>query len=296
MTKSHRLLIVGFVFLFFLGLFSRGETLGTTTSIPTIKHSIFDEQAFTQGITKAINKPYAFNHKLFGAVTPHHMLASHLISGVFQELSLYPPKTIILVGPNHEDRGSHSVITVSSQWETAAGIIKPDTLFIEKLLDQGLAFEDEETMLSDHAVASLLPFLKHFLPNTAVVPLLLKASTTSQEIETLATVITQHSGDDTAIVISTDFSHYLPLSIAEQKDEEMRAIFVRKNIPEILSLNNDYLDSPPSLALLLLVMDKKQINNMIEFDHNNSGLLVPDTQGETTSYFTLGFYKAADIQ
>jgi MEMO1 family protein len=261
------------------------------TQLPTIRFTAFDEHEFIRGIGIATHKPYSTNASLVGAVVPHHMVASHMIAGVFEILAHNPPKTIVLIGPNHTESGSYAVTSLNEEWETSHGLVYPSTQNIKTLTSLSFVGEDEDLLSKEHSIGTIVPYISYFLPNSKVIPLALKSTVTQSTIEQLADMLIGFEDTSTVYVVSTDFSHYLPLMIAEEKDKEMRQILESRDIPNILKLTNDHIDSPPSLALLLTIMQKKGATKMVEFEHNNSGLIIPDLQGETTSYFALGFTK-----
>lgn len=65
------------------------------------------------------------------------------------------------------------MLTSLFSWETPFGQIFPDGLIIKGLLAENLVEIDKEVLKNEHAVGALLPFLKFYLPEITVVPLII---------------------------------------------------------------------------------------------------------------------------
>ena len=103
------------------------------------------------------------------------------------------------------------------------------------------------------------------------------------------------SDKNVSLVISSDFSHYLPLAAAEQEDILTQNSFCSGNSQEILNLKNPAQSDCP-LCLWLLEQEAKKLDfwypNLI--NHNNSADLLKDySTKETTSHFTFSFSDSA---
>jgi AmmeMemoRadiSam system protein B len=95
---------------------------------------------------------------------------------------------------------------------------------------------------------------------------------------------------DTLLVASVDFSHYLPRDIADAKDVVTRQAIADFDLPAIMRMSPDYVDSPPSLGVLMQTMRLAGAAGPVEEAHTNSGYLLGSTVMETTSYFTFTYW------
>ncbi len=59
----------------------------------------------------------------------------------------------------------------------------------------------------------------------------------------------------------------------------------------LYTLGNDYLDSPPSIGVLLESMRALGSEEFVLLEHTNSGALAGDELSPTTSYFTGYYYR-----
>lgn len=228
------------------------------------------------------------SRRIIAAVVPHHLLASRLIIDLFTPLAAQKPDVIVLIGPNHANRGG-KIITGLNGWQTPEGTVRTDPGIVGLLLRSGAAVCDEKTLDHEHSMGNIMPFIRHTLPNTRVVPIILQGSIGLKETEKLMNVLEPALNRHTVLVASVDFSHYLPAREAAQKDAV--TLGVMKNFDDALffRLNNDYLDSPASLAAPFILAKKHGVGQFTLLANTNSGYMSGSQETATTSYFTLLF-------
>lgn len=226
---------------------------------------------------------------LAGGLVPHHNLAAANLSAFFLELEAQPPETVIVVGPNHENLGQH-VITGRYGWATPYGRVDPDLELIRQLSESGIATVDDHALSREHAIGALMPYLKYHAADTLVVPLILHSDLTREQIERLADRLAPYLTPNRLLIGSVDFSHYLTRSEAEEKDRVTLDAILRHDLAAIRQMNNDYVDSPPSLILLMLLMERLGATGPEILAHTNSGILLGSDLMETTSYFTFAYH------
>mgnify|MGYP001014089235 CR=1 FL=1 len=226
-------------------------------------------------------------HQVSGVV-PHHLVAGHLIADYFAGLSRQSPEVIIIVGPNHENRGG-KIITGFYDWQTPDGKVKTEFRVVEGLLDSHLAVQDETVLAAEHSIGSLVPFVHHYLPQTKIVPIILHHGVTTGEVDKLLTGIEPYLNEKTVLVASVDFSHYLTSREAENKDSQTLIHMRNFDYSTLFRLGDDHLDSPASLALAFRLAENQGVKDFQVLDHTNSGIIMNNYLMETTSYFTLIF-------
>ena len=146
-------------------------------------------------------------------------------------------------------------------------------------------------MKDEHAVAGLMPYIKYYLPQAQVVPLVISGRLNEDELRTLANKLAPLVSSDTILITAVDFSHYLPSKTAWEKDEVTEKVMREYDYQKLFKLNNDYLDSPPSIAVMLMTMENLGKQDFVIINHTNSGELLNDKLIPTTSYFSLVFYE-----
>ena len=236
--------------------------------------------------------------RVISAVVPHHLVAGHLIAEAMETLSRQQPELLIVVGPNHSNRGGR-IITGYNGWQTPSGIMYVDTDIVEILLNEGAAVRDEETLATEHSIGAVVPLIKYYIPKSRIVPLVLHYDVTLQEVDALLNTLNTYTKESnqkdpdikekTVIISSVDFSHYLTRSQAQLKDEETLIHMQNFDYATLFTLGNDYLDSPASLAAAFRQAERQSIKEFTILDNTNSGIIMQNDYMETTSYFTLFF-------
>src|SRR5260221_5015310 len=95
-----------------------------SASFPIHPLLVSDQEAFTKAIKNA--HPFTTN-QLRGGIIPHHLVASDNIAIFFATMKQFSYKTIILIGPNHYEKGNFDVLTSKIGWDSPYGIVEPDT-------------------------------------------------------------------------------------------------------------------------------------------------------------------------
>lgn len=262
----------------------------TTSNIPTHKVIFFDKDIFFKDAEKVKKENNKFTQHIYGGIVPHHLLPSDIIADFFNRLSSQGIKTIILIGPNHYEQGNFKALTSLYSWQTPFGNLDPNEMIIKDLIEDNLTSVDEKVLPADHAVSSIMPFIKYFLPEVKVVPILLSGFMSIDEVNLLSDRIKNYINDETIIIAAVDFSHFLPSTKAFEKDEVTFSAMKNFDYKKLLSLGNDYLDSPTSIIALLMVLQDLGKTNMELLHHTNSGEMQKNNYMETTSYFSIAYY------
>lgn len=302
MTKGKLILLiilalavgVGVAFIFPLNIINF-RVLGLNDSRDsniTLTANYFAEKEFYEGIIDANNKKSEFNGDgIYGGVVPHHLLPGYILSDFFEKLSKQNPKRIILVGPNHHEAGGIAPITSSANWKTQFGELKSDYPVVRDLIDKKVLVENDEVMVNEHSIGGILHYIKYYVPDSTVVPIILSSMTKPEEVSALAQEIEKYVDADTVVIASVDFSHYLNSKEAAEKDVVTRGIIEEFDYENLYRLDNDYVDSPNSIGLLLNLMQKVNAIKPNILFNTNSGILFDNDTIQTTSYFSIVFTR-----
>jgi len=280
----------------FLFIFFQNEGIHSENrkgDLPTHASYSFDKESFFEGVVTARRLgSYDDGGILAGGVIPHHTLPGFLIARFFLTLSDQetPPERIILIGPNHPDAGSSIVLTSSRKWETPFGRVDVDEEIVNKLLSQAVVGEDASIISREHSVVAIMPYIKYYLPEARVVPIVIQSKADAELVRRLTELLTSVSEARTVVVAAVDFSHYLTAAEATEKDRETKHLLLAFESDAFYDLGNEYLDSPASIALLLEMMKVRGVSGADIFENTNSGFLSGDFRKPVTSYFTVGFF------
>jgi AmmeMemoRadiSam system protein B len=239
------------------------------------------------------NKPAGTGgSRIAGGVTPHHLLAANMIAGFFRKLSDDTPKTIVVIGPNHKRIGFGGLQTSSSDWATPFGRLDADGEIVKMLVDKLNASENDSVMQEDHAVSALVPYIRYYLPDVRIVPILLHGNYSTADSIKLGKLLGKISAEAPGsidIIASVDFSHYLDAGTAYKMDDITLKAIRNNDIPAISRMSNDNMDSPPSIITLLGAMGAAGAAGPETAGHSNSSDITGSGYDNTTSYFTMFF-------
>ncbi|MGI6144747.1 MAG: AmmeMemoRadiSam system protein B [Clostridia bacterium] len=250
------------------------------------------EEGVITGERVVPEKPRELEGTILAGVVPHHLVAGSLIVEVLAALQPQEPELLIIVGPNHNNLGGR-IITGFADWQTPEGLVETEEEIVRILLEKKIAVQDEQVLCNEHSIGSLLPLIKHYLPQAKVVPLIFHHDVTLEEVDKLLAVLAPLLAEDNSVLLaSVDFSHYLTRKEAEEKDSFTLKVMNNFDYPTLFHLGNDYLDSPAALATVFRYGQRKGIHEFQLLANTNSGVILQNDYIETTSYFTVLFIKA----
>lgn len=229
------------------------------------------------------------NLTIKGGVVPHHAIASEMIAEFFNILSTQNPSTILLLGPNHTEKGNSKFVTSETMWQTPFGAVDSDMDLIQYLKSNNIITVDSYVVEEDQSIYAMIPYIKYFLPETKVVPVLISSSANEDEINRFVDQLINFTGKDqkTILVASVDFSHYLNQSEAKKRDDVTIRLIEQRDYSNLLKLNSDYLDGPQAVALLLKYLEKIDFKDMYFLGYDNSGTMIKNNTIPTTSYYSI---------
>jgi len=251
----------------------------------------YDEIAFKKSIDYASQSVVSDQH-IRGGIVPHHLLADRMIASFFQTISGEKPEIIIIIGPNHQGIGVKNVHTGPWNWQTPFGILETDKEIVGRLIEAKIADYSFTLLEEDHSISALIPYIKYYFPEAKVVALLVHGVYSLENSRQLGRDIYDLIKDENYLFLaSVDFSHYLPPAVSDRMDEITLRALENRDLTMISRMNNDFLDSPPSIVSLLTVMEEAKIKNMAVLAHTNAASITGIDTSENTSYFTIVFYE-----
>jgi poly-gamma-glutamate synthesis protein (capsule biosynthesis protein) len=186
---------------------------------PPIPSMYSDASSIMEAITREQPRS-AVNLSVTGISVPHHLLAADLIARGFWAASTGKYDRIVLLSPDHFNRSRLPLATTRRNFRTVFGLLENDLAATDPLLEAGDLFEDSDLFEAEHGISALLPFVKHFFPSAKIVPIAISSRSTRADWDRAVTVLEKMIGPRVLVVQSTDYSHYRPLSVAVQRDQE----------------------------------------------------------------------------
>ena len=255
----------------------------------TIKCNYYNENDFRISVSQA-DEAVPPSGVIKSGIVPHHLLAGRMIAGFFKVLAADPPKLVVVLAPNHKRSGMTDLHTSALNWETPFGVLEADSSAAVSLAKTLKAAESRSIMEEEYSISGLVPYIKHYLPEAKILPVLLHGGYGKENSERLGSFLAENlKGKKAVILASVDFSHYLPVDRADRMDEVTLQALENMDAEKISHMGNDNLDSPPSIIALLTAMESMQAKDFKLLGHNNSSRITGSGADYTTSYFTAVF-------
>jgi len=225
-------------------------------------------------------------------VVPHHLLAQEIIDDFFKYIfSREKPETIILLSPDHWHSAAlhqeNSFITVALEpGKEEFNHLKVDSNLLRKLAEKNKIVLNNPAVVSEFGITNLLPFMEKYFPETKILPLLIPAKISKEQVKQLVNSIDEVAPVRTILIASVDFSHYLPWQAANFHD--LKSIRVLLNFEEE-NFKNIEVDCWQALYAARLFAKLRQKEAPCIIAHKNSADFLKLDLEETTSYFSVIF-------
>lgn len=272
------------------------QTSQTVQTTPTAQNLIkvnqfVDTPTFLKEVNNKNTLPaYELGSEIQGIVVPHHLVAHEQINSMYQSIAgKVRPDLIVLIAPNHFGLGAYAQIakgtfvTAENQWVTS------DEELSEELIYSGL-FEQasEELLLKEHGCGVHFNYIGHYFKDVPVLTILLQEKRISKGLPELTTLIHEQVGERQVLYIaSIDFSHYLPLEVSNDMDNQTQKYIETNDLESLVHLSNDHIDSPSTYYVWSSLLTLQEPTSKVTIvDRGNSAYCLKDLNlKETTSYF-----------
>lgn len=206
---------------------------------------------------------------VYGGVVSHHIPTTipRLVEFYSKLKDAGRVKNFIIIGPDHTDAGNTPATVSAIGFATKFGSLEPIPAFAHSLEKLSFVSIDEKPFDPEHAIGSQTLLISKFFPEARVTPLILRSDITLAQAEALGEAIAPYLSDETVLIASVDFSHYLPTSQALVQDELSGQII--KNLDE-RSVRTIGADSDRSISVFVRAMKLKNARDTEDFEVLNT--------------------------
>lgn len=243
----------------------------------------FEDRSLFLSAIKRMNEPPGKGN-VTGITVPHHLLAADLIAKAFNYSSKGKYSRILVLSPDHFNLGSTNISTTSKSFCTGFGVIASDAGTANEL--KKLPFvRERDFFYREHGVQAILPFIKYYFPGSKVIVLTFKNSTPKAQLDELVDTSEKTLPQDTLIVQSTDFSHYLTPEQAKEHDGRTISIIKECSAEGTFSLKQpDDIDSIPCQYIQTRLQNELLGSKPVLLAHKNSQDYTKEKVSSSTSY------------
>lgn len=224
-----------------------------------------------------------------GITVPHHLLAADLIARGFWAASGGRYDRVILLSPDHYKLVAGGFATSAGGMDTPFGHLLGDAEAARKLLAQD-AFEAHPDIGIEHGLSGVAPFIKAFFPDARILPVVASIYATEADWQAVSDALLALVDDRTLIVQSTDYSHYLPLPAALQRDQEVLSILATARPAPIADLvQPDHMDSKAAQFIQAELQSRLGSHGVVVANRNS--VEYGADPRSTTSYITTVYLR-----
>ncbi|MFA6157493.1 AmmeMemoRadiSam system protein B [Mesorhizobium sp.] len=245
----------------------------------------YDDATLFKGAMAAVADVQPSNQRLTGITVPHHLLAADLVALGFRAASGFRYKRIVILSPDHFHKTHKLYATTSRGFDTVLGPVAADIQAVRQLETNGDIVEDSCLFDKEHGVRAMLPFLHHYFPEAKIVPVAMSVKARRGDWDRLAEALKPIVDQDTLIVESTDFSHYLPQHEARRFDQQSLNMLAAGSLDGIAMLRQpDHADSVGELYIQTRLQRELFGAQPLVVANENSQEHTSDYVERTTSY------------
>lgn len=248
--------------------------------------NFFDAKYFNHAVNSAQNTKKTANIK--AVVVPHHLIAADIIADILARIEKNNINNVVIIGPNHEDKNATTIASAYVEWQTPFGKARTNNELVGKFLVDLNLHNYAEVFSEEHSVGAIIPFIKYYYPKAKILPIIFNSTAGLSDARDVVYWLDKNLDENTLVVFSLDFSHYLTEHEAKAKDEMVKNFILSGDISNIINLNSDYVDSPAALATAVMYADYHNLQiNIVDQKNSNDFLERPSV--DITTYLSIIF-------
>ena len=169
-------------------------------------------------------------------IAPHagYMYSGEVAKKLFTSISSSEVDCFFLIGPNHTGLGRPISVFPPGVWETPLGSLEVDER-VKQLADGKIIFLDEEAHLFEHSIEVQTPFIRYFFPDARIIPICVMDQR-KDTMRYLSKRILELAEPGDFVLASSDFTHFEPSMVAQQKDSLLIQAILKYDVDEMYHL------------------------------------------------------------
>ncbi len=116
-------------------------------------------------------------------------------------------KRFIIIGPSHRTYFRGIAVSGEDSYETPLGRVMVDEISSNELSKHSVFKGPKDAELAEHSLEMQLPFLQVLFDDFSIIPLV-AGEMSNTDYEQAADILNPYLDEETAVVISSDFTHY----------------------------------------------------------------------------------------
>jgi AmmeMemoRadiSam system protein B len=233
-----------------------------------------------------------------GVVVPHAGLVYSGPIAAWSFKALFEdgrPDSFVIIGPNHTGLGSGVSLFPEGSWQTPLGDVPIDEDLAGAILDDTRIIDpDTKGHAYEHSVEVQLPFLQCIFGEFKFVPICMRMQDlgTAREVGQEISRAIRARGQRTVVIASSDFSHYVPANVAQEKDSAAIARILDLDAPGLIRTVDEMMISmcgPGPVAATIEAVAEMGATGAELLKYATSGDIVP--MGDVVGYASITFAR-----
>lgn len=248
----------------------------------------FKYSGFIESSVKEANAATKIDlNKIMGGIVPHHIPTTiPLLAEFYTKLkNARDVKTFVILAPDHVNAGRGNISVSRADFVMPFGTLRPNLAMIEQLEASGFLTQDEKPFDHEHSIDSQLLLISRLFPDAQIVPLIFRSSITNEEARAFGKILASVLDEDTFVVSSVDFSHYLSEIQARPID------YLSANVLGAIDSKSTELvdaDSEQALMALMSYLETKGANHHVDLQVFNTRDF--NSNNDYTTGYVTGFW------
>lgn len=234
-------------------------------------------------------EPRVESRKIQGVIAPHHLLAAHNMANLFGRLEGQEVKTVVIVGPNHFETGSYPILISEVAYVTPYGLLEPDLAVIEQLVQSGVVKHEEKPFEEEHAISTLVTFVKKTFPAARVVAVILKNDVSPEAAAQLGLKLDEFLPAESLFLASLDFAHHVDYETAVKFDQESLRVINDFDFWKVAEME---VDSPMTVYALFTFLQAREMEQFVLVENTNAAEILGNLDFQDVTSHILGYFVA----
>ncbi|MFQ5491384.1 MAG: AmmeMemoRadiSam system protein B [Phycisphaerae bacterium] len=164
-------------------------------------------------LTSVDDRPTPSDQTLLGGIVPHAgwVYSGRVAAGVVSTLAADQPKTVVIFGAVHFQRGQDAWMFGAGCWQSPLGRVQIDERLAERVLGQtNLIQNDPLAHEQEHSIEVQVPFIQTLMSGAKILPILVPPTAHAVEVGRAVAGTVAAYDADVVFLGSTDLTHYGP--------------------------------------------------------------------------------------
>jgi AmmeMemoRadiSam system protein B len=209
--------------------------------------------------------------RVYGGVVSHHIPTTipKLVDFYRRLKATQTVNNFIIIGPDHTDAGREPISISNASFFTIYGEVIPINNLAQKLNSKNLVNIDEAPFDLEHSVGSQILIISKIFPDSRVTPIIVRSDVSENQARALGQTLSSYIDDETVVIVSVDFSHYLSTNQAMPLDQISGEVLQNLDLGALSLVTVDSVKSTMIFMEIMNINDARDTDNFTVLNTND---------------------------